>query len=474
MNLDNCGDGILTVAAYLDELRPSAATGTGAGTPPPTPRAGRMAPTAAARLARARLTADLRGTTGAGELPGYGACRGRCVRPARPAQEAARDRKRDVRSDPGYRRSRLGCGDGHGGPCAPRSALEVPRGPQRPGGPARSASTSRSAGLHAAGQDRRRGHSPGRAAAAWAARRGPGRPRWRSRWPATSRPAARRTSSTSASSTRSSTSSTASSRSNRRWRTSRRRRARSDPGRPQGDPRLVDVRGRRGRSSRTTPVCDPAWTGSPLRPEPLPHARLADRQHHRQPAPARPQHNELSDDRQLMLVVDYLQKVPMIPEPATEAEKVTFSVNGLKDIALSEEVPMIAIVAADKEGLKAPRLRNHHLRGSSAINYEADIILILNEKYNIVAKVNIEFNPYQAQRFRDWVDGLRGEEPRRPGQRGPRVREALRVLLLRPQRASGAGEAHRGAPLQRRRRAADAARSRRRACRRAGWRIVRS
>ena len=42
---------------------------------------------------------------------------------------------------------------------------------------------------------------------------------------------------------------------------------------------------------------------------------------------------------------------------------------------------MIAIVAADKEGLKAARLRNHHLRGSSAINYEADIILILNEKY---------------------------------------------------------------------------------------------
>jgi replicative DNA helicase len=60
-------------------------------------------------------------------------------------------------------------------------------------------------------------------------------------------------------------------------------------------------------------------------------------------------------------------------------------------------------VAADREGLKAKRLRNHHLRGSSAINYESDIILILNDKYHIVAKVNIEFNPYQAQRYRDWV-----------------------------------------------------------------------
>ncbi len=115
------------------------------------------------------------------------------------------------------------------------------------------------------------------------------------------------------------------------------------------------------------------------------------------------QHKELSGERQLMVVVDYLQKVPMIPEPNTETEKVTVVVNGLKDIALSEQVAMVAIVAADKEGLKASRLRNHHLRGSSAINYEADIILIMNEKYHIVARVNIEFNPYQAQRFRDWI-----------------------------------------------------------------------
>ena len=115
------------------------------------------------------------------------------------------------------------------------------------------------------------------------------------------------------------------------------------------------------------------------------------------------QHRQLSGDRRLVVFVDYMQKVPQIPEPENESEKVTYIVNGLKDIALSEEVPTVAIVAADKEGLKASRLRNFHLRGSSAINYEADIILIMNEKYHIVAKVNIEFNPYQAQRFRDWV-----------------------------------------------------------------------
>jgi replicative DNA helicase len=114
-------------------------------------------------------------------------------------------------------------------------------------------------------------------------------------------------------------------------------------------------------------------------------------------------HRTQSGERRMLLIIDYMQKVPQFPEPPTESEKVTYVVNGLKDIALSEKIPTIAVVAADKEGLKAARLRNHHLRGSSAINYEADIILIMNEKYQIVAKVNIEFNPYQAQRFRDWI-----------------------------------------------------------------------
>ena len=114
-------------------------------------------------------------------------------------------------------------------------------------------------------------------------------------------------------------------------------------------------------------------------------------------------YKELAGDRRLIVFIDYMQKVPVHPEPANEVEKITSVVQGLKDLALNYEVPLISIVAADKEGLKASRLRNHHLRGSSAINYEADIIVILNEKYQIVAKVNIEFNPYQAQRFRDWV-----------------------------------------------------------------------
>ncbi len=114
---------------------------------------------------------------------------------------------------------------------------------------------------------------------------------------------------------------------------------------------------------------------------------------YRRSAPARP----------LVVFIDYLQRVPAVPDPPTETERVTNVVAALKDLALSLGVAVVCVVAADKEGLKAARLRNHHLRGSSALNYESDVILIMNEKYHIVAKVNIEFNPHQAQRFRDWT-----------------------------------------------------------------------
>lgn len=102
--------------------------------------------------------------------------------------------------------------------------------------------------------------------------------------------------------------------------------------------------------------------------------------------------------------VDYLQKVAIHPERATdENEKVTIVVEGLKDIALALGVPVWAIVAADREGLKANRLHLFHLRGSSALDYECDIAVIMNNKYHILSKEHVAFNPYQARQHRDWV-----------------------------------------------------------------------
>lgn len=105
----------------------------------------------------------------------------------------------------------------------------------------------------------------------------------------------------------------------------------------------------------------------------------------------------------VVLFVDYLQKVSVRPEPQDEAEKVTRITEALKDLALTHKVAVVCVVAADREGLKARRLRLHHLRGSSALAYEADVALILNDKFNCVSKVHLAYDPLLADTFRDYA-----------------------------------------------------------------------
>lgn len=103
---------------------------------------------------------------------------------------------------------------------------------------------------------------------------------------------------------------------------------------------------------------------------------------------------------QPVVFVDYLQKVSVAATPA-EDDRTALIVESLKDLALEMSVAVIAIVAATQEGI-APgnRLRVHELRGSSALAYEADVILLMNNKYDIVAKRHISFDPRSAERFR--------------------------------------------------------------------------
>lgn len=106
----------------------------------------------------------------------------------------------------------------------------------------------------------------------------------------------------------------------------------------------------------------------------------------------------------VVIFVDYLQKVAIYPEKAQdENDRVTIIVEGLKDIALTLDVPIFSIVAADREGLRSKRLHLYHLRGSSALDYECDIALIMNNKFKILSKDHIAFNPYQARQYREWV-----------------------------------------------------------------------
>ena len=105
-----------------------------------------------------------------------------------------------------------------------------------------------------------------------------------------------------------------------------------------------------------------------------------------------------------MLFVDYLQKVKVPHGPVEEDDRVTVVVEGLKDLALDVDIPVLAIVAADKAGIASgKRLRVNNLRGSSALAYEADTVLILNDKFDVVARHHLVYDMGNAERFKRWV-----------------------------------------------------------------------
>ncbi|QWZ07009.1 AAA family ATPase [Nocardioides panacis] len=103
-----------------------------------------------------------------------------------------------------------------------------------------------------------------------------------------------------------------------------------------------------------------------------------------------------------LVIVDYLQKVhsPI----ADQEERITAVTEGLKDLALDRDVPILAVVAADKEGLTAGRrMRVNNMRGSSALAYEADTVLLLNNKYDVVARHHLVYSTANVEKFRNWT-----------------------------------------------------------------------
>lgn len=105
------------------------------------------------------------------------------------------------------------------------------------------------------------------------------------------------------------------------------------------------------------------------------------------------------------VIIDYLQKVHVADSARlSEDERVTVVVQALKDLALELSVPVLAVVAVNKSGLAASkRMRVEDLRGSSALAHEADVVLILNQKFDVVARHHLIYDLSNADLFRRWV-----------------------------------------------------------------------
>jgi hypothetical protein len=84
----------------------------------------------------------------------------------------------------------------------------------------------------------------------------------------------------------------------------------------------------------------------------------------------------------VMLIVDYAQRVPIRPSVGylelNEMQRIGLIMRGLKGIAMSLGVPVLAVAAADAEGLRQQRIHFENLWGPATVQYEPDVALILN------------------------------------------------------------------------------------------------
>ncbi len=108
------------------------------------------------------------------------------------------------------------------------------------------------------------------------------------------------------------------------------------------------------------------------------------------------------EDGPPLLVVDYLQKVTL-GEDVDEEVRIARVATGLKDLALDLEVPVVAIAAVERRSGESRRARVSDLKGSVTLGYEADIIMMLNEKYDVVARHHLMYDSVNAERFHDWM-----------------------------------------------------------------------
>ena len=102
-----------------------------------------------------------------------------------------------------------------------------------------------------------------------------------------------------------------------------------------------------------------------------------------------------------LVIVDYLQKVHD-PKDVSEDEQTTRITEQLKDLRSSSTARCWPSPLPTTRAPAGYRLRARHLRGSTALAYEPDLVLILNTKSDIVARHHLMFDGNSHERFRNW------------------------------------------------------------------------
>lgn len=100
-----------------------------------------------------------------------------------------------------------------------------------------------------------------------------------------------------------------------------------------------------------------------------------------------------------VLFVDYLQKLPVPHVPNLE-ERVYRAVEILKEMAIRNQISVVALSAASSSGIGVDRLRLEHLRGSDALAHECDMAIVLNHKATATSDRHLKFDLTQLDEAR--------------------------------------------------------------------------
>lgn len=101
-----------------------------------------------------------------------------------------------------------------------------------------------------------------------------------------------------------------------------------------------------------------------------------------------------------VLFVDHLQKVPSAGGSDLTVEEIAVE---LKSLAMRHGIVVVGVVGASAGALGMRRLRLQHLQDADGIGYEADLVIMFNDKVTAVSKRHTAFDTIRADDFRGMI-----------------------------------------------------------------------
>jgi hypothetical protein len=111
------------------------------------------------------------------------------------------------------------------------------------------------------------------------------------------------------------------------------------------------------------------------------------------------------------LFVDYAQRVPVMPRSGVHLDylqRIDTVLRGLKSYAIKYHIPIVAVAAADMEGLRKGHIHVENLWGPVTVQYEPDVCIILNPIRQGLVRIAVEKNRHGPSDI-EWDVDFRGE-----------------------------------------------------------------